>query len=521
MFGTKVGQRWDKLKKVWDMSCVQHCRTVYHSLGGVYIQIGNMPFDLRKLLKNHFIIGFVPFGASFNEFIKPFVRDIQLLEKEIPMKINNIEYLIIGGLGVVTADLPQGNDLCGIKRHNANHGCRNCFVLREQLSDKNYDCLQNARYLHQIKKLQQQYNLLKSIQEKKDFATKYGISIQPSPFSYLKFNPFQQIPQDAYHAISGKIACLMKITMDLLSESGKKLFIKNWKYFEFPSTWSKMPSPTSHSRSHFMSDYQRFTMIFPFILNRFLSSEHIKKESLEKIKILLNIHSKVVPKKIIEVWSKMAICTKTIFSLSFLNDDYKKLEILLQEERDLLIKIFPEFKNLPNMHINFHLIQHALSYANLINISVGVKEMVYRIFKNFASHTNKKEIDFDLIKRYITMEGIRNFFDNNPNYKNFNLFNDWYITSGLNISEEIEEETTEKLTYAIVRAIISHKGNDTNNYLFFYIKWYNEIPGSENNLLGGCSQFKLCDNEKWDVIFPINIVDQQQRVHFVHNCTTK
>ncbi|RHZ84174.1 hypothetical protein Glove_85g24 [Diversispora epigaea] len=121
------------------------------------------------------------------------------------MKINNIEYLIIGGLGVVTADLPQGNDLCGIKRHNANHGCRNCF----------------------IKKLRQQYNLLKSIQEKKDFATKYGISIQPSPFSYLKFNPFQQIPQDAYHAISGKIARLMEITMDLLSESGKKLFIKN------------------------------------------------------------------------------------------------------------------------------------------------------------------------------------------------------------------------------------------------------------------------------------------------------
>ncbi|CAG8487916.1 9802_t:CDS:2 [Dentiscutata erythropus] len=107
-----------------------------------------------------------------------------------------------------------------------------------------------------IKKLRRQYNLLKSVQEKKDFVTRHGISIQPSPFSYLKFNPFQQIPQDAYHAVSGKIVRLMEITIDLLSESGKKLFIKNWKYFEFPSTWSKMPSPTSHSRSHFMSDYQ-------------------------------------------------------------------------------------------------------------------------------------------------------------------------------------------------------------------------------------------------------------------------
>jgi hypothetical protein len=88
------------------------------------------------------------------------------------------------------------------------------------------------------------------------------------------------------------------------------------------------------------------------------------------------------------------------------------------------------------MHINSHLIQHALSYATLINTSVGVKEMVHWMFKNFAPHTNKKEIDFDLIKRYITTEGIRNFFDNDSNYKNLNLFDDWYITSGLtNISE--------------------------------------------------------------------------------------
>ncbi|CAG8658124.1 6225_t:CDS:1, partial [Diversispora eburnea] len=69
-----------------------------------------------------------------------------------------------------------------------------------------------------IKKLQRQYNLLKSVQEKKDFATKHEINIQPSPFSYLKFNPFQQIPQDAYHAISGKITRLIEITIDLLSE---------------------------------------------------------------------------------------------------------------------------------------------------------------------------------------------------------------------------------------------------------------------------------------------------------------
>jgi hypothetical protein len=57
-------------------------------------------------------------------------------------------------------------------------------------------------------------------------------------------------------------------------------------------------------------------------------------------------------------------------------------------------------------------------------------------FKNFAPHTNKKEIDFDLIKRYNTMEGIRNFFDNNVDYKRIDIFDNWFIT---NDSTDISE----------------------------------------------------------------------------------
>ena len=44
-------------------------RNVYHSLGKIYLQFGNMPMFMRKLLKNHFILGFVPFGGNFDEFI--------------------------------------------------------------------------------------------------------------------------------------------------------------------------------------------------------------------------------------------------------------------------------------------------------------------------------------------------------------------------------------------------------------------------------------------------------------------
>ena len=55
-------------------------QNIYHSLGGIYVQFGNMPAHQRKLLKNHFILGFVPFGDDFNEFIMPFISEMKELE---------------------------------------------------------------------------------------------------------------------------------------------------------------------------------------------------------------------------------------------------------------------------------------------------------------------------------------------------------------------------------------------------------------------------------------------------------
>ncbi|CAG8663154.1 7500_t:CDS:2, partial [Diversispora eburnea] len=54
---------------------------------------------------------------------------------------HTVYYSLGGDLEVVTADLPQGNNLCSIKRHGTNHECCNCLVPREQLSDKNYNHL--------------------------------------------------------------------------------------------------------------------------------------------------------------------------------------------------------------------------------------------------------------------------------------------------------------------------------------------------------------------------------------------
>ena len=94
-------------------------RNVYHSLKGVYVQFENMPIHQRKLIKNHFVLGFVPFGGNFDEFILPFISEMKKFERGKIMKVQGQDAWVIAGLGVVTSDLLQGNDMTGVLRHNA------------------------------------------------------------------------------------------------------------------------------------------------------------------------------------------------------------------------------------------------------------------------------------------------------------------------------------------------------------------------------------------------------------------
>ncbi|CAB4427207.1 unnamed protein product [Rhizophagus irregularis] len=89
----------------------------------------------------------------------PFLEEIHQLEHGFIITINNKKYWLTGGLGIITADLPQGNDIAGILRHNAKHGCRSCYAAKEDLTNISFDTILNGRY-HQITNIQ-----FKEIQE--------------------------------------------------------------------------------------------------------------------------------------------------------------------------------------------------------------------------------------------------------------------------------------------------------------------------------------------------------------------
>ena len=245
-------------------------RNVYHSLGGIYLQFCNMPLQLRKQLRNHFVLNFVPFGGEFDNTMEPIVNEIKTLEKGVLMDINGQDVWIIAGLGVVTADLPQGNDLADTKRHGGNQGCRSCLVPKEQLTDFTFDIKFNARYHHltdqkisKLKELMQQKVSQKIIN---DYCTEHGLRKYPGILNNLTRNRHLQTPQDSYHAVAGKLQRLMECTFSILKPNGEVAFLDHWKNLETPSGWCRLPNPITHRNSFMFSDCMRLAMVMPFLL---------------------------------------------------------------------------------------------------------------------------------------------------------------------------------------------------------------------------------------------------------------
>ncbi|GES80434.1 hypothetical protein GLOIN_2v1790940 [Rhizophagus clarus] len=457
-------------------------RNVYHSLGGVYVQFGNMPARQRKLLKNHFVLGFVPFGGNFNEFMLPFISEMKEFEQGKLMEVNGQDAWVIAGLGVVTADLPQGNDMCGVLRHNANKGCRTCTASRESLTNFSQDVPATSRYHHitddQFKEI---FNKPATTRQRR-LCTEFGLRTRPSILDRLLRERHLQTPQDVYHATAGKIGRLLKLTCELFSQKGEDEFIKAWKNFEKPKKWSRLPNPISHNASFMMFDYLRLAMIMPFILNSFLETSSLKEnESRSILRRIQESRINMAKNVIIACWVYVAKTMRMVFESKFTLDSYDELQKCLEEEMKILPKVFPEFANLPNLHINIHLLVHARTYGTLINTQVGIKEMVHRIFKAMVPRTNCKNVELDLLKRYTTLFAIRHLVDEGADQRlsqpcrgfatmssNFrNLLTNWYITEDKVSNEQELEENEEAIsspvdfiTNIILKRSLSHQDRE-------------------------------------------------------------
>ena len=78
-----------------------------------------------------------------------------------------------------------------------------------------------------------------------------------------------------------------------------------------------------------------------------------------------------------------------------------------------------------------------------------------------------------------------------------------------------EEEYNE--SFAMIQSIFRHKANNDKYYAFIIVTWFND--NNQKHAILDCPLFKLLstDDQQWRRIFPITVIDQANKIHFVRN----
>ena len=217
-----------------------------------------MLFELRKRLKNHLIIGLVLFGGKFDDVMRPLLHELRDLEKGIVMTIGEENVWVVAGIGLVTADLPQDNNLADVKQQGASCGCRMCMASQDHLTDNTYDTINNARFHHITKQLFEQLQTLVNQNASQTtintFRVQNGLCSKLGILSSLSHDHHLQMPQDAYYAFRGKVQRLIDLTLSILNDVGKETFLKHWRNCEKPAHWYRLANPIAHHNSFMFSD---------------------------------------------------------------------------------------------------------------------------------------------------------------------------------------------------------------------------------------------------------------------------
>ena len=82
-----------------------------------------------------------------------------------------------------------------------------------------------------------------------------------------------------------------------------------------------------------------------------------------------------------------------------------------------------------------------------------------------------------------------------------------HINDFVTIQEEKYNES-----YAIIKGIFKHEGNNGNNYAFVVVDWF-ENTEKEHSLLK-CPIYSL-QTKNWRRVFPIHLIENVQKVYFI------
>ncbi|RIB00055.1 hypothetical protein C2G38_2130522 [Gigaspora rosea] len=95
---------------------------------------------------------------------------------------------------------------------------------------------------------------------------------------------------------------------------------------------------------------------------------------------------------------------------------------------------------------------------------------------------------------------------------------EYYVHIKLHIGDIVTIKEEDNESYAMVRAIFTHKYNNGIVYAFVWIDWLNDIGCTDSLLRFPIFERQTDSDTRWYRIYPISMLNDIPKVHFVHAC---
>jgi len=94
----------------------------------------------------------------------------------------------------------------------------------------------------------------------------------------------------------------------------------------------------------------------------------------------------------------------------------------------------------------------------------------------------------------------------------------FYSYINLHVGNVVQIKEESGISFAIIKALFTHKYNDGSTYAFVWINWLRESLTIDPILQCPVYEVQKAENVRWHRVYPIALIIGIPKVHFVHRC---
>lgn len=262
-----------------------HYRNAYHSLKGMCITPAGLDVDNRTILNNLFVLMIGPFGDHELNMAACLQPDSIAMGVGKDLILESGEQVSVTAFPLLfTGDMPQQNQNSGNKTHNAEFGCRSCFVPDTERGNLLLDISATGRYRAPTRRLFNHIAGLRTKVARTAAQQKYGLTPEGPYFErcYPMLDPQRANPNDPLHAELRLCKYFSEALLEgILSPSGILAYRAAWNMVNVPYKWGQPQNPVNHKGSMVFSEHGQMAIMNPFVLMHLFTTNNSGKSYLK------------------------------------------------------------------------------------------------------------------------------------------------------------------------------------------------------------------------------------------------